>query len=564
MDSFSENRETFEQPQRQLALVYRLLHSGLPSLFRLPGHVEAAFRRNICLLANGFLRSSIYGLIVLYLLVVSPVMLFSDEIEKTVWFGWAVLPIGIVLAGLWIFTQLHHQELYVEHVLGVSVWICLSGTLYGALRLGDSFLGYVAGFESVYIVIIAFSVLRIRLVVAFIACACSLAMALALANMTSVIVDWVSVNLFFTAPLLVGLVNGYIQESTGRHDFLLSAYLQGQTELLREVMLAGDRGEDEERCLEIALKAIGQNMNWRGVAVVSRRDGLDWEKDSAWLAAPVTRDFQPDFWHLACVQQLAVEASEKRGVMSCALPSSPQIEGFCLAVPISIDDERSSVLLCWSEVDTFSDREFITFMTQLSDHIGRFLDRIRQKQKLERMALTDSLTGLLNRSAFMEKLEDAVSRFRSDKQLSICVLFMDLDRFKWVNDNLGHQAGDRLLKIFSERLRSSFREDDVIARLGGDEFAIVLEGLGAHDVLALVERVRATYSEPVSIGEESVHVIASVGISFVAPRHHDADTVLGEADAAMYAAKNEKIGSCRIYDDRFFEGSASLPGVAPL
>ncbi|MGB1222063.1 MAG: hypothetical protein ACPG43_11005, partial [Alcanivoracaceae bacterium] len=198
-DSYTVKPQTDSEQRRQLALLYRLLHARLPVLFNLPGHVERAFRRSICVLANEFLRSSIYGLIILYLLVVSPVMLFSDDVDKGLWFWWAVFPIGVVLAGLWLFTQVEHKAQYVEQVLAVAVWVCLSGTLYGALRLGDSFLGYVAGFESVYIVIIAFSVLRIRLVMALMACLAALVMALALVAVTSVIMDWVSINLFFTA-----------------------------------------------------------------------------------------------------------------------------------------------------------------------------------------------------------------------------------------------------------------------------------------------------------------------------------------------------------------------------
>lgn len=559
-DSYTVKPKTSDGSARQLALLYRLLHARLPVLFNLPGHVERAFRHSICLLANDFLRSSIYGLIILYLLVVCPVMLFSDELDKGVWFGWAVFPIGVVLAGLWLFTQIDHKARYVEHVLSVAVWVCLSGTLYGALRLGDSFLGYVAGFESVYIVIIAFSVLRIRLVMALAACLCALVMALSLVAVTSVVMDWVSINLFFTAPLLVGLVNGYIQESTGRHDFLLSSYQQCQTALLRDVMLAGDRGEDERECLTSALQAIGENMRWRGVAVVSPGEEPAWEREAAWLLEDRGNDDQPDFWHLSSVQGLATDAYASREMVSGPLPPSVLGEGYCLAVPVAINDGEQSVLLCWSEENQFQDAEFLGFMTQVSDHIGRFLDRIRQKKQLQQMALHDSLTGLFNRSAFMERLSEALSRFQEDPQLQICVLFMDLDRFKWVNDNLGHQAGDCLLQTFSERLKASFREDDVIARLGGDEFALVLEGLSVMDVMSLVERVRETYDTPITMGDTQVHVVASVGIAFVSTDHADADAVLGEADAAMYAAKHEKAGTCRVYDEKLSSKVLPMPG----
>ncbi len=560
-DSYTVKPQTDSEQRRQLALLYRLLHARLPVLFNLPGHVERAFRRSICVLANEFLRSSIYGLIILYLLVVSPVMLFSDDVDKGLWFWWAVFPIGVVLAGLWLFTQVEHKAQYVEQVLAVAVWVCLSGTLYGALRLGDSFLGYVAGFESVYIVIIAFSVLRIRLVMALMACLAALVMALALVAVTSVIMDWVSINLFFTAPLLVGLVNGYIQESTGRHDFLLSSYQRCQTALLREVMLAGDRGEDEQQCLASALLAIGENMRWCGVAVVSPGRDPAWEMEAGWLRQDVPGDDdQPEFWHFAAVHRLASAACQRREMVAGPLPPAAPGAGYCLAVPIAINDGEQSVLLCWSEEDQFQDPEFLDFMAQVSDHIGRFLDRIRQKMQLQYMALHDSLTGLYNRSAFIERLSDAMARHRRDPALQICVLFMDLDRFKWVNDNLGHQAGDCLLQTFSERLKANFREDDIIARLGGDEFALVLEGLPIADVMTLVERIRATYDTPITMGDVQVHVVASVGIAFVSRDHRDADAVLGEADTAMYAAKHERAGECRVYDDNLSSRVLPMPG----
>ena len=551
MDGFPEITEMAPRTtNRRLALLYRLLNASIPVLFRLPEPIESEFRGSIRTLAYNFLHNSVYGLVIIYLLVVAPVLFFSEDAHTGTWFWWAVFPIGVVLLGLWLFTRMEGYAYLVERVLGCAVWICLSGTLFAALKLDGAFLGYVAGFESVYIVIIAFSVLRIRVLAALVACLSALLMTLALVTLTGTALDWVSVNLFFVAPVVVGLVNGYIQESTARRDFLRFAYQQSQTTLLRDVMLAGDRAADERDCLSSALAVIGENMDWLGVAVMSPGVEPPWELEGSWLSETtrISED-SPDFWHLSHVQDLSSKVHDRREAASILLPVSHLGRGYCLAMPVSIDAGEQAVLLCWSENQRVRDTELLSFMQQVTDHIGRFLDRIRQKQRLQEMALHDSLTGLFNRSAFMERLAAALSRYQRGEQDLVCVLFMDLDRFKWVNDHLGHQAGDRLLNTFSERLCARFRQHDTIARLGGDEFAVLLEGLELPAVLALVQRIQSTYAETVTMGNTAVHVVASIGIAFVSARHRSADDVMGEADAAMYAAKHERTGSYCVFDE---------------
>jgi diguanylate cyclase (GGDEF)-like protein len=160
-------------------------------------------------------------------------------------------------------------------------------------------------------------------------------------------------------------------------------------------------------------------------------------------------------------------------------------------------------------------------------------------------ATHDSLTGLLNRTALMDHLNrilgvgDAVVPLTSDGRTPpIGVLFIDLDRFKLVNDTLGHAAGDDLLTIVVERIRKVMREGDTLARLGGDEFIILCENAaGAAAAMHIAERVVATLSQPVGLGLEQAYISASIGVT-VSDDSSDAASLLRDADVALYRAKS--------------------------
>ena len=158
-------------------------------------------------------------------------------------------------------------------------------------------------------------------------------------------------------------------------------------------------------------------------------------------------------------------------------------------------------------------------------------------ERVAHQALHDSLTGLPNRALFATRLDLAVKRRRRSLS-NVGVLFLDLDRFKPVNDRLGHEAGDRLLREIGLRLKNAVRETDTVARMGGDEFAVVAEEAGSeHELLELARRLSAAVEEPITLGDDVVEVGVSIGIATV----HDADQpddVLRRADLAMYTAKD--------------------------
>ncbi len=172
-----------------------------------------------------------------------------------------------------------------------------------------------------------------------------------------------------------------------------------------------------------------------------------------------------------------------------------------------------------------------------------YLRMLALVRRVNDQAITDPLTGLPNRRALHRASRDRLS----DPAEPQAFLMLDLDRFKDVNDSLGHQAGDELLVQVAERLRSRLRSDDLLVRLGGDEFAVLLEGAGAAEAEALAATLGAALDEPFDLGELSVHTAASIGISLYPDHGGDLSTLMRKADVAMYRAKSS--GGFRVHQD---------------
>jgi diguanylate cyclase (GGDEF)-like protein len=167
-------------------------------------------------------------------------------------------------------------------------------------------------------------------------------------------------------------------------------------------------------------------------------------------------------------------------------------------------------------------------------------ERRRNEAKVAFMAHHDLLTGLANRTLFMEKIEEAGARLRRHGE-PFTVVMLDLDRFKNVNDSLGHPAGDALLKEMAQRLKASLRETDVLARLGGDEFAILQNGGAAQrdDAITLSVRIIDLVAQPFDLDGHKVSVGASIGIALAPQDGVEPDELLKKADLALYLTKSE-------------------------
>ena len=166
------------------------------------------------------------------------------------------------------------------------------------------------------------------------------------------------------------------------------------------------------------------------------------------------------------------------------------------------------------------------------------------QQELERKALYDSLTQLANRSLFHNRLEHALHSRRP----GICVLLLDIDEFKAINDSHGHHAGDELLRAVADRLRSCLREGDTAARLGGDEFALLLDRSGGEvDAVTVAKRLLEDLEARVDVAGERVRVHVSIGIAIGAPGKDSPEEMLRRADVALYEAKRRGKNQYRIY-----------------
>jgi diguanylate cyclase (GGDEF)-like protein len=161
----------------------------------------------------------------------------------------------------------------------------------------------------------------------------------------------------------------------------------------------------------------------------------------------------------------------------------------------------------------------------------------RNEQRIKHMAYRDALTDLPNRRHFSEVLQSCLTRAEADRR-QLALLFCDLDRFKNVNDSLGHSKGDELLKAAAGRLRTCVRDSDSLARLGGDEFTLLIESVTGPDEAAVVaERVLAAFRDPFTLDGQELFLSASVGVALYPDDGRDAQTLLKNADTAMYSAK---------------------------
>jgi diguanylate cyclase len=177
-------------------------------------------------------------------------------------------------------------------------------------------------------------------------------------------------------------------------------------------------------------------------------------------------------------------------------------------------------------------------------------ERRLAEQRATELATRDTLTGLFNRRSLMERLQHAITRAARRKE-GLALMFLDLDKFKEINDAFGHEVGDELLKQVATQLNSAVRESDMVARLGGDEFVILLEGFAdAGDVSKVAKKIISATVEPSVIGGHAIKTSATIGISFYPQDGDTAEVLLKNADLAMYHAKQQERGSSQFFHEQ--------------
>lgn len=207
------------------------------------------------------------------------------------------------------------------------------------------------------------------------------------------------------------------------------------------------------------------------------------------------------------------------------------------------------VCLIVSAIPSFKNGVFIGYR-------GVFIDITEQKlqeEKINSLAYSDILTGLPNRAMFQIQLENTINKSRLNNQ-KFAMMFLDLDRFKYINDSMGHAAGDQLLKIVASILQNALRSNDVVSRLGGDEFTIILPNI-SHDsqIVMISKRILEKLSHPVTIEDKLIYITVSIGISIYPMDGDTSEVLIKHSDSAMYKAKNQGRNQYVFYDNSIEE-----------
>ena len=331
--------------------------------------------------------------------------------------------------------------------------------------------------------------------------------------------------------------SGYFTIGRHRDDYYERAYGDGVV----VPIMGGDFFDSEE--LMVYARSSGETDSAR----------LGWilviEYDTAEVFAPVTR--LKNF--IGMMLAFAIFVAVAMGLVLYRAISKP-VQRLCEAAAVLGDGDYDARI----EIDT---RDEIGELAAAVNVMGERLkdamlgrdaeiqERKISEEKVRHMAYHDHLTGLPNRKLFVDRLEQVMQRFTWHKRLA-AVLFLDLDRFKVINDTLGHAAGDTLLKVVGERFSGCLREGDSVARFGGDEFCILLQDIARiEDIPVVVEKIFTALKEPVMLGSEEVSVGTSIGVSVFPNDGKTADILLKNADIAMYRAKADGRNNYHIYTE---------------
>jgi diguanylate cyclase (GGDEF)-like protein len=218
--------------------------------------------------------------------------------------------------------------------------------------------------------------------------------------------------------------------------------------------------------------------------------------------------------------------------------------------PFSFVVATSILLMIITQHRNLMEKDRLLEVSQSKEQLQvELTERKRAEEQLVYRALHDPLTDLPNRVLFMDRLQHVMERAKRHMNYMYAVLFLDLDRFKVVNDSLGHNVGDQLLIESASRLMACLRSEDTVARLGGDEFVILLEDVqdSAH-ATRVADRIQRDLALPYDLGDHKIFSFASIGIVIGAARYEQPGDVLRDADIAMYRAKGQGLGRYEIFD----------------
>jgi diguanylate cyclase (GGDEF)-like protein len=345
---------------------------------------------------------------------------------------------------------------------------------------------------------------------------------------------------------------------------------QQQSALLQTIAAASNQSTSIEGTFNLAIKEICKFTEWPlGQAYIVHRgsEGL--------RLKPLHVHHATDEHALLPMIRAAAAASfaSGEGLPGCVFASATPIWLQCLATdrnfarsdaaaacgihsgmafPILVGREVGAVVEFFSYKEQEPDADLLTLLGQVGIQLGRVIERKQAEDRLIHDASHDGLTGLPNRLLFRDRVDRAVTRAKRILGEHFAVLFIDLDRFKLVNDSLGHGAGDELLIEIAHRLKCVLQQDSsahTLARLGGDEFTVLLEELDNPDkAMQIGELLIGAFRTPILIGRQEIYASASIGVAIIAGTEQTPETLLRNADLAMYRAKSLGRGRVALYD----------------
>ncbi|OUS09185.1 hypothetical protein A9Q90_04220 [Gammaproteobacteria bacterium 54_18_T64] len=279
---------------------------------------------------------------------------------------------------------------------------------------------------------------------------------------------------------------------------------------------------DDDRTIRLALKNIFTEQAFH---IFEARDGEQ--------AIAFCKQDTPDLILMDAIMP------EVDGFDACkTIKALPNFNDIPILMITSLDDD-TAINKAFSSGATDYITKPLNF-TVLKERVSRLLQANRVEKRVKELAYHDSLTGLPNRSKLMQELRLILNRAKLDDS-NFAVLFLDLDHFKNINDSLGHNIGDLLLKAVAERLQSSVRESDFVARLGGDEFTVILENIEDADAVSkIAKNICTSLGSPFVFIQQKMFVTASVGISIYPDDGEDVNALLKHADLAMFSAKKSR------------------------
>lgn len=257
--------------------------------------------------------------------------------------------------------------------------------------------------------------------------------------------------------------------------------------------------------------------------------------DTQWQILPVAQDTQrgsaPEVDTQLLCRQVALsgkrqwaQPDQNQGWLALPLPGAESLQGILLLHP--------GIGLAYQDAD-------LVLLDFPAVQLGAAIERKTMLLRLQQLALYDSLTGLANRTLLLDRLQSALQRASRDEQ-PLALLYLDLDRFKQVNDNFGHAVGDLLLQQTAQRILQVVRQTDTVARFGGDEFVVLLEQLHQADTaLRVAEKIRQALAQPFLLAGQQFLTTPSIGLALFPQHGADSRQLLHSADSAMYQAKRE-------------------------